>query len=516
MSMHKPLKSITQQRRIVGEGTQITVGSGHHAIGVDEITNKIYVTNSQSGTVSVIDSNTGTVKNIRVGASPGYIAVDSNHNKIYVANQDSNTVSVIDGNNDTQTKQISVGETPRYILIFEGKIYVANLNSNTVSVIYASNDTKGHDIAVGSGPIYMALGGEQLTIVNKKEPVSYTFIDHGRKIYVANSYDNTVSVIYASNDMKGHDIAVGNGPRYIAVDPFHYKIYVANSYDNTVSVISQSNDTKKGHDIAVGIYPTHIVFDYDANKTYVANIFNNTVSVIDINTDDEIRQISTMHNIQEGHPVGTDFPNYIAEGYSKPFFIFPLEIPYAGIDTKIYVANTLNNTVSVINPSNDTKKGHDIAVGIYPTHIAVNTLTDMVYVANDDSNTVSVIDGSSDKVAAGVIFNVDPPNSGRIVCDNAVYPTNIYLYVDAGTSCTAQPNKDLSEFNTWVEHPLTNRNSTIPLDSTGNLTVNRYGMFTVNFIQPRPLSVDDLFKYLTGGLGTAVAIIGAILTVPRF
>jgi hypothetical protein len=30
--------------------------------------------------------------------------------------------------------------------------------------------------------------------------------------------------------------------------------------------------------------------------------------------------------------------------------------------------------------------------------------------------TVSVIDGSSDKVAAGVIFNVNPANSGKIIC----------------------------------------------------------------------------------------------------
>jgi len=48
----------------------------------------------------------------------------------------------------------------------------------------------------------------------------------------------------------------------------------------------------------------------------------------------------------------------------------------------------------------------------------------------------------------------------------------------------AQPRPDF-EFNAWVESPLTNRNSSIPLDSSGNLTVNRYGVFTVNF-KPLP------------------------------
>ena len=54
----------------------------------------------------------------------------------------------------------------------------------------------------------------------------------------------------------------------------------------------------------------------------------------------------------------------------------------------------------------------------------------MIYVTNFFSNTLSVIDGSSDKVAAGVIFNVNPANSGKILCNNAVYPTNSYSYVD--------------------------------------------------------------------------------------
>jgi len=76
------LESITLHRRVFGEDPQIKVGSGDHSIAINEITNKIHVTNSQSGTVSVIDSNSGSaVKNIRVGASPRYIAVDSTHNK---------------------------------------------------------------------------------------------------------------------------------------------------------------------------------------------------------------------------------------------------------------------------------------------------------------------------------------------------------------------------------------------------------------------------------------------------
>ena len=137
----------------------------------------------------------------------------------------------------------------------------------------------------------------------------------------------------------------------------------------------------------------------------------------------------------------------------------------------------------------------------------------MVYVANDDSDTVSVIDGSSEKVAAGLIFNVNPANSGKIICNEKEYPTNTYLYVDAGTNCIAQPNGGF-EFSGWVENPLTNRNSSIHLQSSGNLTVNGYGAFTVNFKQPRQLSSQELFTYLTGAISAGVGINGVVLLVP--
>ena len=113
----------------------------------------------------------------------------------------------------------------------------------------------------------------------------------------------------------------------------------------------------------------------------------------------------------------------------------------------------------------------------------------------------------------GAIFNVNPSDSGVIKCNGTIYPTNTYIYVDSGTNCEAQPNKNF-EFNTWVESPLTNRNSSIPLDSSGNLTVNRFGVFTVNF-KPLPAGTqitippDFLYGVVLGP--TVGAILGGIL-----
>ena len=428
------LETIMQQRKAFEISPQITVGDSPRDIGVNDITNKIYLANEESNSVSVIDSNSGNAaKDIRVGTEPLSIAVDRLNHKIYVANSASNTVSVIDGDNDSKIKDISVGKSPTYIAVGIGKIYVANADDNTVSAINASND-QTHAIPVGKHPIY----------------ITRLFTHFFKFLLVANADDNTVSAINASNDQKmPYAIPVGKYPTYIATG--FGKIYVANSLSNTVSVINASNNSKEPHDIPVGKYPTYIAYDYTNNKIYVANSASNTVSVIDGDNDSKIRDIS----------VGKS-PTHIALDYTN---------------NKIYVSNRDNNTVSVINGSN--YRTHAIPVGKLPRSIAFNYETRMIYVANEGSNSVSVINGFSDKIAAGVRLNIYPANSGEIICNAKEDPTNSYLYMDAGTKCTAQQNKDF-EFSTWVEN--LNRNSTLPLRaSSGNLTVDRYGTFTANF-----------------------------------
>jgi YVTN family beta-propeller protein len=75
---------ITTQREMFKNNPQIPVGSSPGLplieigdIAINERTNKIYVSNPDSNTVSVIDSNTGNVTNkIRVGTHPFAIAVN--------------------------------------------------------------------------------------------------------------------------------------------------------------------------------------------------------------------------------------------------------------------------------------------------------------------------------------------------------------------------------------------------------------------------------------------------------
>jgi len=76
----------------------VRVGSQPVAIVVNPVTNKIYVGNTGSGTVSVIDGATDAVTaTIKVGALPYVVAANPATNKIYVSKTFSNTMTVIDG-----------------------------------------------------------------------------------------------------------------------------------------------------------------------------------------------------------------------------------------------------------------------------------------------------------------------------------------------------------------------------------------------------------------------------------
>ncbi|MDY6794551.1 MAG: DUF5719 family protein [Actinomycetota bacterium] len=293
----------------------VNVGSNPWSVGVNPTTNKIYVANAGSNTVSVIDGSTDTVSTtVGVGWSPQGVGVNPTTNKIYVSNYLENMVSVIDGSTDTVLKTIGM-PGPRGVGVnpTTNKIYVSNYLENMVSVIDGSTDTVSTTVGVGWSP--QGVGVNPTT----------------NKIYVTNGDGNTVSVIDGSTDTVSKRVGVGIVPAGVGVNPTTNKIYVANSIDSTVSVIDGSTDTvSKTLHLRLGSYPIGVGVNPTTNKIYVANFEGRTVSVIDGSTD----------TVSETIGVGNE----------------PVGVGVNPNTDKIYVANSRTNTVSVIwtSPSVDT------------------------------------------------------------------------------------------------------------------------------------------------------------------
>jgi YVTN family beta-propeller protein len=211
----------------------------------------------------------------------------------------------------------------------------------------------------------------------------------------------------------------------------------------------------------------------------------------------------------------------------------PLGIGVNKDTNTIYVANSGNNTVSVIDGRTNTVIGKAIPVGNGPDSIGVNPYANATYFGNGGDNTVSVIDGEVNKVVARVMFNIKPFYSGYVVCNNTTdngnwtAPLQQQFYVYAGSECTALPEPGF-EFDSWREdlgHNSTQLISLAPppsiVDSIENffhishdipqsrLNITKFGTFTADFKAPPPpdVYVVTLFTVVATaliGLGTFI------------
>lgn len=122
----------------------VIVGSGPFGVGVNPITNRIYVANFGSNNVSVIDgSSNRVVTTITVGSNPVGLGVNPTTNKIYVTNWGSRSVSVIDGFTHVVIATIMVDASPEGVNVnpTTNLIYITNHSSNNVSVIDGSTNS---------------------------------------------------------------------------------------------------------------------------------------------------------------------------------------------------------------------------------------------------------------------------------------------------------------------------------------------------------------------------------------
>jgi YVTN family beta-propeller protein len=99
-----------------------TVGPGAFGVAVDDATNSVYVSNNDDGgygpgTLSVIDSATcngtdaagcsGDIPTVDIGRAPATVVVDTRSDSVYVANSGSDGVSVVDG--ATCNAEVTIG-----------------------------------------------------------------------------------------------------------------------------------------------------------------------------------------------------------------------------------------------------------------------------------------------------------------------------------------------------------------------------------------------------------------------
>jgi len=208
---------------------------------------------------------------VPVESGPAGVAVNPTGTKVYVTNSGSNTVSIIDTATNTVTATVPAGNYPFGVAVTPDgtTVYVVNVGSGTASVIDTATNTVTDTVNVGEG---------------ESDPVWIAMDPKGTKVYVTNQVSNTVSVIDTATNTVTATINVENFPEGVTVNPAGTRLYVANRNSNSISVIDTASNTVIAV-VSVGSYPAGVSVTPDGNKLYVANHNNNNVSVIDTETN---------------------------------------------------------------------------------------------------------------------------------------------------------------------------------------------------------------------------------------
>ncbi|MDQ1253154.1 MAG: hypothetical protein QG646_2302 [Euryarchaeota archaeon] len=284
-----------------------------------------YVPNEKTNDVSIINTTTNTViSTVPVGNNPVGVAVNHNGTRVYVTNYGNDddlgyTFSIINtGTDEVITRLVDEGKgiKPFGVAITPDEtLYVSSFVTEKVYAINPINNTI-FEIEVGSKPFGVAITPD------------------GKWVYVANSGNNTVSVIDTATNNVIDTVSVGTKPYGVAVSPDGAKVYVTNQGSDNISVIDTVTNNVTAT-VKVVKYPSGIAVTPDGTKVYVANHCKYVGTVSVINTT---KNTVTENIIVDENPCGVSVTHdgkwvYVTTAGSEN---------YSG---SVSVINTTTNTV---------------------------------------------------------------------------------------------------------------------------------------------------------------------------
>jgi YVTN family beta-propeller protein len=243
-------------------------------IAYDNASGLLYVPD-EGGAVTVIDPTFGTVAgNISVGGEPDWVVYDPVDQRLFVSNFESGNVSVINGTSDRVVATVALGTVYPIAETLDpatGEVFVSDLTYSTavdnLTPINPTTFAPGPSIPFGGDPWAGAFdpANGELAMSNETATGWYlTFVDpttgavvdslpglvdtEGPFVWDASAgalavpdlVTNTVSFLAGASAYPITSVSVGEGPFATAVDPSTGLVYVVNEWASSISVISLS------------------------------------------------------------------------------------------------------------------------------------------------------------------------------------------------------------------------------------------------------------------------------------
>jgi YVTN family beta-propeller protein len=344
-----------------------------------------YVTNGDSGTVSVLDVvNVRLDREIAVGQNPVAVAASSTRNEAYVVNQgaaDGNgSLSVIDTGNNSVAATIGLHHKPVSIDLDPGGdlAYVANSGSNTISIV----DLKAR---------------REVTIIGAgEEPVEARVSPDGRTLVVPNRTGNSVTVLDAAARPPARSVRavfVGcPGASDAVILPDSSKAFVACSGGHQLMAILLARPAgnpplpdRLEAILDVGRAPMQLALKPDGGELFVSNSLSDSISEVVTGTDD----------VGGAYMIGDD----------------PVRGLVSNNNALLYVSDHHSTYVTVYSIDDGRRipdaQGGSIHVGDGPSAMAFSAAGHLLFVVDTRSADVSVV-----LTASRSLFTVLPTGRG--------------------------------------------------------------------------------------------------------
>lgn len=450
------------------EAPVISVNPTTHDYGdvnVGETTYKTFtVTNSGNSVVQIYDVGVYGVITPQIqnqGTHQGNTIVNDRNELIYLNHQIDNKISYMSNisqsasttaptrdyvklNDNCSGITIGIGQTCDFVIGFSPKS--GGIKKGEVSIFY------NHP----SSPYYaVSLMGKGL------QSSAYAF--------VANSGDNTVSVVDFDTGKEVKKINVGVKPMGIVTIPHLKKVYITNYLSHNVTVIDGNNNNLKT--IAVGANPLGVVADASGSKIYVGNYADNTICEIDTATDQVTRYIDLRGYAYgvTGIAVSLDGRTLYVNSYANSILISvnlsteekrflsvgkgPYGIALHPNGYIVYTADYANNTISIVTVSGS----HMIYEGAIhsggrPVSLAPTQYGERIYFTDYDSSAIKFFDSQTLSISTITDPNIYQPfgvtvdaQSGNVILtsrgNDQLYNASKSLPISVGSSPTSFGNK---------------------------------------------------------------------------
>jgi YVTN family beta-propeller protein len=162
---------------------------------------RFYITNTVSGSLTIVDRAIGTAKSLPIGAGAEGITVSPDGKEVWIASRNDSKISIVSTATDAIVETFSAGgEGPQRVEFTPdgSQVWSSNVRSNTLTVFDAKTRKLLGSVSVGAGP------------------AGIVFSPDGKRGYFALSGAGQIAVIDVAGRRVERTIATGTEPDGIA------------------------------------------------------------------------------------------------------------------------------------------------------------------------------------------------------------------------------------------------------------------------------------------------------------